>query len=168
MDEGQRRHWIEIGVDAAAAAALAASLALAAVKLAGSGPGAALAALAGFAAAFAGLRRVPPEPPTFAVSPFEPVTVQSESFDPPELLLTADMAVQQPAEVDELVLDDVLASLSPDSRVVRLFQPVELPTAGELQATIDRHLRAGGKLNTPPDATHALHDALAELRRSLR
>ena len=51
---------------------------------------------------------------------------------------------------DELLLDDVLANAGPDSRVVRLFDPVAAPRAA------------------PPDASQALYDALAKLRRSLR
>ena len=47
----------------------------------------------------------------------------------------------------ETVLDDVAAK---DSRVVRLFDPATAPKAA------------------PPDASEALYDALARLRRSLR
>jgi len=47
------------------------------------------------------------------------------------------------------VLDDILAALNPDSRVVRLFERDAIPTS------------------PVPDASQALHDALAELRRSL-
>jgi hypothetical protein len=68
----------------------------------------------------------------------------------------------EPAE--ELVLDDVLQALGPESRVVRLFEPSD--TAGELQERIDRHLRSAPR--PVPDATQELHDALAALRRSLR
>lgn len=65
---------------------------------------------------------------------------------------------------EELVLDDVLEALGPESRVVRLFEPND--TAGEMQERIDRHLRSGPR--QVPDATQELHDALAALRRSLR
>lgn len=66
-----------------------------------------------------------------------------------------------------LVLDDVLKQIGPDSRVVRLFDHKAMPTPGQLKSRIDDHL--GGV--TPPaeaDASQALSDALAELRRSLR
>ena len=66
-----------------------------------------------------------------------------------------------------MLLDDIPVELEPDARVVRLFEPRQPPTAGELQASIDRHL---GRPNSsaPPDASQALSDALAELRRALR
>lgn len=64
-----------------------------------------------------------------------------------------------------LVLDDVLAELGPDSRVVRLFDSSAMPTAGQLKARIDDHL---GQSTVDADASQALSDALAELRRSLR
>lgn len=53
-------------------------------------------------------------------------------------------------ESGELLLDDALADAGPDSRVVRLFDRTAMP------ASPDR------------DASQALHDALAKLRRSLR
>jgi hypothetical protein len=42
-----------------------------------------------------------------------------------------------------------------------------MPTAGELQSRIERHL---GRQNMPadPDAAQALNDAITNLRRSLR
>jgi hypothetical protein len=79
-----------------------------------------------------------------------------------DLLAEADRSIAQ--SEDELVLDDILAALNPDSRVVRLFEPDAEPTSGQLQTRIDSHLneRARGG-----DASQALHDALTELRRSL-
>ena len=71
-------------------------------------------------------------------------------------------------EKDALVLDDILAELGPDSRVVRLFDPKSMPTAGELQSRIDRHLDGDAAAAQTSDAAQALHDALAELRRSIR
>jgi hypothetical protein len=72
------------------------------------------------------------------------------------------------AEAGELLLDDILAELRPDARVVRLFDVNAMPTPGQLQASIDRHLSSADSRSAPPDASDALHDALAELRRSLR
>lgn len=67
---------------------------------------------------------------------------------------------------DELLLDDPL-KLPAGSRVVQLFQRPTMPTAGELQARIDRHLeRDGGSRRT--DDSGELFDALASLKRSLR
>lgn len=78
-----------------------------------------------------------------------------------------------PDDEMELLLDDMIAPVADDSRVVRLFAP--MPTAGQLKDRIDRHLAgqpaAAGVASTPiatPDASEALHLALAELRRSLR
>ena len=94
--------------------------------------------------------------------------------DTDELILTdADRADQAP-----LVLDDILAELDPEARVVRLFDRRAMPqpklTPGQLQSRIADHLADGAPLSAPsnppaaPDASQALSDALAELRRSLR
>ena len=100
--------------------------------------------------------------------PFDLVDVVWSEEKPEELLLTAEM-VAAPAS-DELVLDDVLAAVEPDSRVVQLFAAPSVPTAGELKLRIDRHLQEGRRAAlpiSPPDASQALYDALADLRRSL-
>jgi hypothetical protein len=68
---------------------------------------------------------------------------------------------------DELVLDDVLGELGADSRVVRLFDRAAMPTPAQLDARIEQH-PGGLSPPPPPDASQALYDALAELRRSLR
>jgi len=67
-----------------------------------------------------------------------------------------------------LLLDDILAQLGPDSRVVRLFDPDAMPTPGQLKSRIDRHLEPAHGPPELPDAGQALHDALDELRRSIR
>lgn len=87
-----------------------------------------------------------------------------------ELLLTdADRVEAAPATVCEpLVLDDILAQIGADARVVRLFDPSAMPSPGELKARIDHHLDGGSPPEASPDASQALHDALSELRRSLR
>jgi hypothetical protein len=77
------------------------------------------------------------------------------------------MPAESPAE-EPLDLDDILAALQPDARVVRLFDPAAMPTAGELNERIDDHLRAQPDAAQSRDAAQALHEALAELRRSLR
>jgi hypothetical protein len=89
-----------------------------------------------------------------------------EPFEPDELTLTeADQLVSGTEE--PLVLDDILAEIGPDSRVVRLFDRQTMPTPGELKSRVDDHLR-GGSAPAAPDASQALLDALAELRRALR
>ncbi|MFL6755681.1 MAG: hypothetical protein ACJ8FI_12495 [Sphingomicrobium sp.] len=67
-----------------------------------------------------------------------------------------------------LVLDEVLLKIGPDSRVVRLFDRKGMPTPGQLQSRIDDHLGHGTGGIAAPDASQALSEALAELRRSLR
>ena len=69
-------------------------------------------------------------------------------------------------DADALVLDDILAKLAPDSRVVRLFDKDAMPTPAQLRARIEDHLDMGA--SDSADASQALHEALAELRRSLR
>lgn len=77
-------------------------------------------------------------------------------------------ADSEPPADEPLVLDDILAEISPDARVVRLFDPAAMPTPGQLRARIDRHLQDCDPTAGLVDASQALYDALAELRRSLR
>ena len=101
--------------------------------------------------------------------PDELELTDTDRIAPGELLLTEADRADAP-----LVLDDILAELGPDSRVVRLFDRKAMPTAGQLQSRIDDHLRDGAPRSAPPDASapsdasQALSAALAELRRSLR
>lgn len=84
------------------------------------------------------------------------------------LLLEHYKAAEEPepeAGEEPLLLDDILAELGPDSRVVRLFDPEAMPTPGQLKSKIDRHLEPGEEA---ADAGQALHHALADLRRSIR
>jgi hypothetical protein len=99
--------------------------------------------------------------PIFDLRKIDPV-------EPPELLLTERLEPARPAPDEALVLDDILAELGPDSRVVRLFDPAAMPTPGQLNDRIERHLGKGAAPATSADASQALHDALAELRRSMR
>lgn len=73
---------------------------------------------------------------------------------------------------DELLLDDPVVTLIAESRVVQLFRPEPLPEPGELAARIGVFLdgRQAPALAEPvqPDASAALHAALADIRRSLR
>ena len=100
-----------------------------------------------------------------------------ENFQPAEF---------ESVELDELVLEekdsilelnDPLVEVQDDSRVVRLFERDE-PTPGELVDRIALFL-GGGQFPAPsdrpvpnntqrPDASAALHDALANIRASLR
>jgi hypothetical protein len=77
---------------------------------------------------------------------------------------------------DELLLDDPLIEVEEDSRVVRLFDREEA-TPGEMVARIEDYLGEGRSWpvipaeegsSAPPDASAALHAALANIRASLR
>jgi hypothetical protein len=143
----------------------------------------------------AAMREAPLRLPSFDLAPLDEVE-PGHGKDDNELQLTTDMAVAcellltsemmvltsellltrgqmlnpPPAEEADLLLDDVLAQLQPNSRVVQLFDPQKLPTAGELQSRIERHLGNAARVapdDGPPDASQALYDALADLRRSL-
>jgi hypothetical protein len=102
---------------------------------------------------------------TDRIVPDELLLTEADQVCGDELLLTERF---QPVGADELVLDDILAELTPDSRVVRLFDPAAMPTPAQLHARIERHLGDGNSAVAPPDASQALYDALTELRRSLR
>jgi hypothetical protein len=160
-------------VEHAASALLAGSLAFAAYEELGGVVGqralfAAVPCLWGAAYFVSGrlLFRRRSDEPRFEVPGF--ALAELHAFEPDELVLTADMVSAGPRhrEQEPLVLDDILAELGPDSRVVRLFDPSAMPTPGHLKARIDDHLGQGRK--PAPDASEALSEALAELRRSLR
>lgn len=129
---------------------------------------------AAFGAVWLALHKFASHGRVFALTQFEEPEVEFELSPVGELLEQADVVgiverlraapAQEPPKAEELELDDVLAAIEPDSRVVQLFEPNG--TAGEMQARIDRHLNSPRQ--APPDATQELHDALAALRRSLR
>ena len=167
---------VEKSLDRLAAAALAAACAYAAYAwfdaTAGDPLAAAETAAAGllaYVAAARGLSAVQPKMPRLPVPIFDVREV--EPYDEavhslPEAPEPPAAQPPEPAPADALLLDDILAELSPDSRVVRLFDPAAMPTAGEMQSRVDRHLEESAARNA--DASQALHDALAELRRSFR
>lgn len=161
---------IEAGIDRAAsglfgiASGYAAWTCLAGVTLPERGAvGAAAGALA-YVAIVRVLRSVQPNGRRLPVPVFD--VREIEAVEPEELLLTE--RFDPPPGQEPLILDDILGELNPDSRVVRLFDPAAMPTAGELNDRIQRHLVRGAPQAPPQDASQALHDALAELRRSLR
>ena len=98
----------------------------------------------------------------------ELVLTQSDRLDAELVLTDADRLPGASASMSEpLILDDVLAAVGADARVVRLFDRKAMPTPGQMSSRIERHLD-GGAGSGHPDASQALSDALAELRRSLR
>ena len=150
---------LETAVDAGAAMLFASAVGYALWALLAGQTQAGLGGLTAFALCFAGLRRVEPVPSVVGVRAANPVR---------DLLAEADRSLAEaPAEDNVLVLDDVLAALGPDSRVIRLFEPEEAPTPGQLKRQIDRHLNSR-EADAVPDATHALHEALEDLKRSLK
>lgn len=68
---------------------------------------------------------------------------------------------------NELLLDRVVTRTEDDPKIVALAPP--MPTAGELCASIERHLRATDRppAPQPAEAVDELRNALADLRRSL-
>jgi hypothetical protein len=98
----------------------------------------------------------------------ELVLTEADRVTGNELLLTdADRVERASTPAGPLVLDDILAEIGPDARVVRLFDPKRMPTPGQLKSRIDSHIEKGASPGAS-DASQALSDALAELRRSLR
>ena len=125
---------------------------------------------AAFGAAWLVLRLFRGNQPQFPMPVFDPADYEPEV---PQLLLSAPVPVEDyveplaEVEEEEELLLEVRAWPDPsDSRVVRLFDPARMPTAGELQQRIDRHLQSPNRV--VPDAAQELHDAIAALRQSLR
>ncbi len=158
---------IENIVSFAAAAIFAVAVAFAAGRLFVSTAAAGVAAVAAFALVWQMLRLIGPNDQELALAQFAPAELTLEDSD--ELLLTeADRLTPEGPATDELLLDDVLASLGEDSRVVRLFDASAMPTPGQLRTRIDRHLNHTHSEAGSRDASQALHAALAELRGSLK
>jgi len=179
MDKAQDRGQLDWLVEVAGASASALAAAFAAARFASfygwSVPGAVLGAGAGvFLIAFAAMRLVPAEARHLALPDFGSVVLDDEllldqpylAFD--ELLLDQPLVDAGAVAVAELLLDDPLSVPAADSRVVQLFADGRMPTAGQLKSRIDRHLAEGGQRTPTSDASDALSEALAELRRSLR
>jgi hypothetical protein len=188
---GRREERIESALDHIAAALFGLAAGWIGVVLPGEVlTGSSLAVCAGASAAIgyilvlSVLRRVGAETPHFELRAFQLRDLEADVLE--ELLLTeqvelllteqveliltdADrLPVAQSSTSELLVLDNILDKLGPDSRVVRLFDPAAMPSPGQLDARIERHLRDGTSQAAPPDASQALHEALADLRRSLR
>ena len=129
-------------------------------------PGAAAATAFAYLLGVRALGAVEPKPRRIAVPIFDVREV--EPIGDAGALLMEPVAAELPAGGEPLLLDDILAQLAPESRVVRLFDPAAMPSAGELKSRIDRHLDRQSSDARSSDAAQALHDALDELRRSIR
>lgn len=169
--EARHIERVEGAIDSVAAAVFAAAAGYAVFRVGLPLASAAAVVIASFFFSLRVLGSVRAGSPHFILEPFEvgplPVAVEVDELQ----LSDADRlhpSPQPPAGDDELVLDDVLASLGEGSRVVRLFDPSAMPTPGELKARIDRHLDEPDESLLSSDASKALHDALSELRRTLR
>lgn len=133
----------EWAIDVAAAAIFAAAVAFAAWTLAGTAaPVPAVAAASAFLLAYAALRKLPADNPSYVLPAFEPAPIE--------------LAQEAPNSSTELLLDDRLTRVEPNARVVQLFDPRQGPAASDRPNSV------------PADASAALSEALAELRRSLR
>ena len=163
---GERIARIEAGMDSAAAAVFAAGTASVLLLLGASSFYVAISSLMAFTGCLYGLRSIEPEYAEFRLPHFEVEQIETVELDELELT-TADRLTARNSD-DALVLDDILAEIGPDSRVVRLFDRDAMPTPGQLKARIDRHLDDSDGASVPRDASQALNEALAELRRSLR
>lgn len=146
LGTAQRIEWV---MDACAAGLLAAAIGFALSTTTGGQGAAGAGGLVGGAISLFGLRRISPV--------VERGTAPAAGVETPvnALLAEADRSIAH-AE-DELVLDDILAKLDPDSRVVRLFERQSISNAGG-----DHGQPVAGQ-----NASEALHQALADLRRSL-
>ena len=157
-------------VDMAAAAIFAGGCGYSVLALSSSQAGSAAAAAAAFVTALTILGRIS-DAPRFAMPDFAVGEIEAQEIDPlPELLLTelSELLLTETAvEPGELLLEDWLDRPGNDSRVIRLFDPRTLPTAGELHERIERHVEARDAA-AYPDATVELHKALSDLRGSLR
>lgn len=166
MDWAGKQHPVEAVVEWLAPVPLGLAVGWASLRI---GLPAVVAAASGVAALVAGLATIKlgGSVRSIPVESFEPL--KFEPADPDELVLQESDAI--------LELDDPLEDVAADARVVRLFER-EDPTPGELvdrialflgegrqQEPSDRPAAVGTGL---PDASAALHDALANIRASLR
>jgi hypothetical protein len=166
-------HRVETGVGYAAAGSFAAAVGFAVfhavarfTDLPGMVAAGGVAAIVAYPAAQLLLRVLEGGPRPFPRPVFELVKIEPVELD--ELLLTESVKIEPAGDPAPLELDDILVEIAPDSRVVQLFDPSAMPTPGHLKARIDRHLDGGTPDFPSPDASEALFEALADLRRSLR
>lgn len=147
-------------MDAGAAALFAVAAAFAGGALLGA-EASAVGGAGGFLLALLFLRSVKAEAPRLRLPAFD----LADWYEPGEFEDVLDLT-----ELEPLLLDDAL-TVPTDSRVVQLFSIPPLPSPGELKARIDAHLAGkepeGQVVRLPVDASAALREALADLRRSL-
>ena len=142
MDWTSADNRAEWAMDVAAAAIFAAAVGFAVWAVAIGAGQASVCIVAAFLVAYCGLRQIAADEQTYELPAFS-----LDAFEP--------MHGAQSGATGELILEDMLAKVSPDARVVQLFGPSQ----GQLGSSHSRM--------APPDASQALSSALAELRRSL-
>lgn len=172
---------VETGIEAGAAGAFGAAVAYAALNCLAS-PGAERWGYSAGAGALAFLlcirtmrmltsRKPKLSVPVFDVRDIEPefdelLLTDSDRVGSTELVLTDTDRLLSPS-AEPLVLDDPLTEVGPGARVVRLFDPRSMPGAGQRPTADDFGLGATSAAASS-DASQALSEALAQLRRSLR
>ena len=152
---------VESALDWCASAVLAAAAGWAAWRLAAPPAYTAGAGLAGLALGLLAMRGLGTAGRDEFFASFEPAPFAGNDVEP-----------------DELLLDDPLVEMEADARVVRLFER-DVATPGEMVARIANFLGDEDRSTvvplaireesaSPPDASAALHAALANIRASLR
>jgi hypothetical protein len=155
-----KQHPADVAAEWVSLTALAVAAGWSASRLGDSALVAACAAIAALVAGFAAMRLFGTASEEQVDVPFEPLPIE-ECIE----------------ESGELLLDDPLVEIESDSRVISLFAR-EQATPGEMIARIADFLgeerrvpaasSAGEGSASPPDASAALHAALANIRASLR
>lgn len=158
MNWTEQRHPGEYLVEGGAPVLLAAAIGWAAYMVSGTALACAGAAAAALAIGVAAMRRAGGQPAGIALPEFAVESIEAGAKD-------------------ELLLDDPLIEVAPDSRVVSMFE-ADPETPGALVARIadylgertpqDRAAADGAGRSAAGDAGEALHEALANIRASLR
>ena len=188
MDWAGEHHPVERAADVAASAIFAGATAFAVRSTAldfdpgfASAIATALVGVAAFLLAHSGLGRLAADQPYYALDAFDLVPLEpapenrkavgelwlTAEMAVSELWLTAEMALSPPCADDVLLLEDRLTDVDADARVVRLFDPRQMYATGMHPPSGARKRGPSRPAPAPSDASQALSDALAELRRSL-
>src|SRR5690348_2683007 len=115
------------------------------------------------------LNAIQPSARRLPVPIFDVRDIEQMAAEPPMEEQPFDLVdIFEPPAEEPLDLTDILTELGSDARVVRLFDPAAMPTSAQLKGRIDDHFDPMPDAAKSADAAQALHDALAELRRSLR
>lgn len=173
---------VESSIEIAAAAVFGGAITYAASRwLVGSAQGGwgylAAAGMLAFLLCLGAMRLIGRREPHFSVPAFdvrdlelefdELLLIDSDRVGSVELVLTDNDRIT-PLPAEPLELDDVLTAIDPDARVVRLFDPKSMPAAEQARIKRGPHRQGASPITAASDASQALSEALAQLRRSLR